>query len=412
MAKAAKSTGKINLTPRAKKVKKARNPIMLDEKYTGPEPVWDGWEKWSIEKFRNEKSRGLYYYNYFNTGKELVPNVVKWMDQNGYTKDQIRAYREVPDWQTGTTIGALATMMLRGMPSKHPLDSDKDSAEFLKNKFSSMIEQGKTLLKNNKEAESAGVNIHVPSIQDRIRDATETIIEDIQKWTDGFIKDPQTFDPKSFNVLNHLKSKEANQAHARIIRDYYEGSKEELDELLSPPKVKDDKYDQLVEGYKIYSKTQIKNLHAALTEIMSACNMLLQQAKVNRKPRAKKTPSKDKLISKLKFKVSDDRYKLVSIKPDEVLSTLELWVFNTKTRKFGMYVANDNAALSVKGTTIINFDEKKSLAKTVRKPEELFRDVKNLPKTKIRKLYDGINSVEQKLNGRINTDIILLKSYT
>lgn len=412
MARASKGTGKISLAPRAKKAKKARNPLFLDEKYTGPEPVWDGWEKWSPEKFRKEKTRGFYYYNYFNTAKELIPNVIKWMDQNGYSKDDIRAYKEVPDWQTTITIGSLASMMLRGMPSKHPKIEDRDSVEWIKEKLNRLVEQGKKSLKEKKAEEKGSANVYVPSIQDRIREATLFILEDIQAWTDGFIKEPASFDPKSFNVLHHLKSKEANQAHARIIRDYYQGSKDELDELFNPPKVKDEKHDQLVEGYRIYSKAQLKNLHTALTEIMSACNMLLQQAKVNRKPRVKKAPSKDKLISKLKFKASDDRYKLVSIKPEEVLSTLELWVFNTKTRKLGVYMANDNAALSVKGTSIINFDENKSLAKTVRKPEELLRDVKSLPKTKMRKLYEGINSVEQKLNGRISADIILLKSYT
>jgi hypothetical protein len=152
-------------------------------------------------------------------------------------------------------------------------------------------------------------------------------------------------------------------------------------------------------------------MQAALTEIIAACDMFLQKAKVERKPRAKKAPSTEKLVSKLKFKASDDRYKLVSIKPEECLRALELWVFNTKTRKLGCYVASDLAALSIKGTTIINFNESKSIAKTVRKPEEFFRDVKSLPKTKMRKMYESINSVETKMNGRINADMILLRSY-
>jgi hypothetical protein len=150
---------------------------------------------------------------------------------------------------------------------------------------------------------------------------------------------------------------------------------------------------------------------AALTEVVAACDMLLQTAKVARKVRAKKAPSKEKLVAKIKFKATDDRYKLVSIKPEDVLQSLELWVFNSKTRKLGCYVATDLASLSIKGTTIINFDESKSVAKTVRKPEEFLRDVKSLPKTKMRKLYESINSVETKLNGRINTDMLLLKAY-
>lgn len=412
MARAAKGTGKISLAPRAKKAKKARNPLFLDEKYTGPEPVWDGWDKWSAERFRKEKTRGFYYYNYFNTAKELIPNVIKWMDQNGYTKEEIRAYKEVPDWQTTITIGSLTTMMLKGMPSKHPEINDGDSVDWIKQKINPLIEQGKKILKEKKAEEKNSVNAYVPTIQDRVRESAFVFVEAFEEWLDKFIDSPSDFDPKEINPLSFLKGKEANQAHARIIKDYFTRQKEDYDELLNPPSVKDDNYAQLVEGYRRYNKVQLKNMHFALTEIVSACNMLLQQAKVNRKPRVKKAPSKEKLVSKIKFKVSDDRYKLVSIKPEEALQSLELWVFNTKTRKFGVYVASDQAALSVKGTSIINFDEGKSIAKTVRKPEEFFRDIKSTPKTKMRKLYDAINSVETKLNGRLNDDVILIKAFT
>jgi len=224
--------------------------------------------------------------------------------------------------------------------------------------------------------------------------------------------DPTKFDSKEMNIINYFKGKEINQSHARIIRDFYEPIHKEFTLLVNPPKIKDEEYAQLVEGYRVYTKPQLKSMLEALESIMSATNMFLQQAKVNRKPRAKKSPSKEKLVSKLKFKTHDDRYKLVSIKPEEAAQALELWVFNTKTRKLGVYVASDAAALSVKGTTIINFNEQKSIAKTLRKPEEQLKDVNKLPKTKLRKLFDDVNSVETKMNGRINADVILLKSYT
>jgi hypothetical protein len=413
MAKAAKKdTGKISLAPRAKKAKKARNPLMMDEKYTGPEPEWDGWEKWSWEKFRKEKHRGHYYYNYFNNAKDMIPAVLEWMGKNGYSKEDIRAYKEVPDWNTSPTMGALATMMNRGMPSKHPESEDTPSDEWLKNKIDPIVSAGKVLITEKKAEEKKSASIYVPTIQERIKEATYEHMEAIDKWLEEFIVDPDKFNPKSFNVINYFKSNDINQAHARIIRDIYTYNKEDYDQLLAPPKTKDDAYMQLVEGYSCYTKGQLKNMQIALAEIIAACDMFLQQAKVNRKQRTKKAPSKEKLVAKLKYKLSDDRYKLVSMKPEDCLQALEIWVFNTKTRKLGCYVANDKAALSIKGTSIINFSEAKSRAKTVRKPEELLKDSKSLPKTKMRKLYEGINSVETVMNGRINADMILLKAYT
>jgi len=413
MARAAtkkSSGGKINLAPRAKKKKVTRNPLFMDEKYTGPEPEWDGWESWSFEKFKKVRHWGYFYYNYFSNAKEMIPQITKWMGENGYSKDDIKAFKTAPDHRCSVTMGSAASMLLRGMPANHPEDSDNDTASWLKNKITPIIEEGQEILKTQKSEEKVGG--YVPSIQERIREATYTHMEDIIDWLETWLVDPTKFDSKEMNIINYFKGKEINQSHARIIRDFYEPIHKEFTLLVNPPKIKDEEYAQLVEGYRVYTKPQLKSMLEALESIMSATNMFLQQAKVNRKPRAKKSPSKEKLVSKLKFKTHDDRYKLVSIKPEEAAQALELWVFNTKTRKLGVYVASDAAALSVKGTTIINFNEQKSIAKTLRKPEEQLKDVNKLPKTKLRKLFDDVNSVETKMNGRINADVILLKSYT
>ena len=415
MAKASaksKGTGKISLAPKAAKKKKVRSPLFMDEKYTGPEPVWEGWEKWSYEKFRKEKHRGYYYYNYFNNAKDMIPAIIEWMGKNGYSKDDIRAYKEGPDWRTSTTMGSMATMMNNGCPARHPdsPEDEGDSAVWLRKQLDPIIAEGKERLATKKAEEKKDTG-PVMTIQDRVREATYEHMEELEVWMDEFLNDPDGFNPKKVNVGNYFKAKEINQAHARLIRDFYEPIRDEINLLVNPPKDKDEQYAQLVEGYRAYTKAQLKNRLAAYEEILSACDMFLRQAKVNRKPRAKKAPSKEKLINKLKYKLSDDKFKLVSIKPEECLQALELWVFNTKTRKLGVYVSEDLQALSVKGTTIINFNPKKSVAKTVRKPEELLKGANALPKTKMRKLYEGINSVETMLNGRINADIVLLKAY-
>jgi len=412
VARAAKksSGGKINLAPRVKKKKSTRNPLLLDEKYTGPEPEWAGWETWSFEKFKKTRHWGYFWYNYFSTAKEMIPQITKWMGENGYSKDDIKSFKAAPDHRCSVTMGSTASMLLRGMPVHHPEDPDNDTGVWLRNKINPVIFEGAEILKNQKVEDKVGGP--VISIQDRIREASYTHMEGIVDWLETWMVNPAKFDPKALNPLNFLKGREINQAHARVIRDFYEPLYNDITLLVTPPKVKDDLYAQLVEGYRAYTKPQLKTLLEALESIMSATNMFLQQAKVNRKPRAKKSPSKEKLVSKLKFKTHDDRYKLVSIKPEEAAAALELWVFNTKTRKLGVYVASDTAALSVKGTTIINFNEAKSVAKTLRKPEEQLKDANKLPKTKMRGLFNSVNSIETKLNGRINADIILLKAYT
>ena len=104
--------------------------------------------------------------------------------------------------------------------------------------------------------------------------------------------------------------------------------------------------------------------------------------------------------------------------PVEVVGASELWVFNIKTRKLGKYIAakidptgmgREGSGLSVKGTTIIGFDEEQSVQKTLRKPDDQLKEFKGAGKVALRKFLDEINTTDTKLNGRCNLDTVLLK---
>jgi hypothetical protein len=201
-----------------------------------------------------------------------------------------------------------------------------------------------------------------------------------------------------------LKGKGVKAAHARIIKNFYTSNLEELLELASGKGC-----EQLREGYSHRSKKQIKALIAFYQEVHAACDMLTQEAKVNRAPRAKKPTDKAKVVAKLKYKKQDEPLKIVSINPIDIIGAKELWVFNTKSRKIGRYVASEYAELSVKGTTITGFDEAKSVMKTVRKPEDKIKEFKAAGKVQLRKFLDEINATEARMNGRVNEEIVLLK---
>jgi hypothetical protein len=205
-------------------------------------------------------------------------------------------------------------------------------------------------------------------------------------------------------MLNLLKGKGAKAAHARIIKGFYEKDLAELEELASG-----NADEQLREGYSHRSKKQIRSLIAFYQEIASACDMLAQEQKVNRKPRAKKPTDKAKVVAKLKYKKSDEPLKLVSVNPVDIIGAQELWIYNTKTRKLGKYVAEEFRELAVKGTSVVGFSETKSVQKTLRKPAEQLKAFKDAGKVALRKFLDEINAVDTKMNGRINEETILLK---
>jgi hypothetical protein len=137
--------------------------------------------------------------------------------------------------------------------------------------------------------------------------------------------------------------------------------------------------------------------------------MLAQEAKVNRKPKARKAQPKEKVVAKMKYKKSDEPLKLVSVNPADIIGSKELWIFNTKTRKLGRYVADEYKDLGVKGTTITGFNATTSVCKTLRKPEDKLKEFKAAGKVQLRKFLDGINATDTMMNGRINEETILLR---
>jgi hypothetical protein len=279
----------------------------------------------------------------------------------------------------------------------------RDTAAWLRNEIVQIVEQGKDDIDEDAVVE-VKPTVAQPSIQDRVREAAYRMTEEIENAIESFQADAENFDPKAFKVLNLLKAVEAKAAHARIIKDFYSKDLAELEELASG-----NADEQLKEGYSHRSRKQVKNLIAFYQEIMAACTMLAQEAKVNRAPRKTKAVPKEKLIAKLKYMKTNEPLKLVSVNPTDIIGTGELWVYNTKNRKLGRYVAAEFQTLGVKGTTITGFDEFKSVCKTLRKPEEKLKEFKAAGKVQLRKFLEDINATDTKMNGRINEEIILLK---
>ncbi len=369
-------------------------------------PGWDGASDWAGDKFTAQFRSAMDYYRMESSVKDLKVKVVEWMHSQGYDKTDIRAIRKTKDRYFNGTMVAVAACLVKGMPEIHTGFNDgRDTGVWLRAEIEKVMAAGAGDREEDEDAPKVEAPaVYVPSIQERVRDAAYAMTEEIEDAYQSFHTDPENFDPKAFKILNLLKGKGAKAAHARIIRDYYARDLAELLELASG-----EADDQLKEGYKHRSRKQIKNFIAFLQEIESACNMLMQEAKVNKKPRAKKAVSADKLVAKLKYKKSDEPLKLVSINPADIIGSKELWVYNSKTRKLGKYVAKEYHELSVKGASITNFDENQSICKTLRKPEDKLKEFKAAGKVALRKFLDDINATDTKMNGRINEEILLLK---
>ena len=389
----------------ATKLKKAS--IAIRQKGTRDmSPSWDGASDWSGDQFTANFRKAMDHYRMESTVKDLKVKVVEWMHTQGYDKTDIRAIRKTKDRYFNGTMVGVAACLVKGMPEIHAgFNDSKDTGLWLRNEIEKVMQAGSGDREEDEDAPKEDKPVVIqPTIQERVRDAALAMTEEIEDAYESFQTDPDNFDPKAFKISNLLKGKGAKAAHARIIRDFYARDLAELLELASG-----NADEQLREGYKHRSRKQIKNLIAFLQEIESACNMLMQEAKVNKKPRKVKAISKDKVVSKLKYKKTDEPLKLVSVNPADIIGAKELWVFNTKTRKLGKYMAAEFHDLGVKGTTITGFDESKSVQKTLRKPADQLKEFKAAGKVALRKFLEDINAVDTKMNGRINEETLLLK---
>jgi hypothetical protein len=343
------------------------------------------------------------YYRTEFKASDLKPAVIKWMTSNDYPKNIIEAFKKSKDFRCNGTMGGIASCLLRGMPAvRADFNHGRNSALWLGDQIADIVENSKM----DVEDEETEIKNVVPqiSIQERVREATFGMTEEIEDAIQRWQTDPDNFNPKEFKVLNLLKGKQAKAAHARIIRDFYARDLAELEELASG-----NADEQLREGYSHRSKKQIRTFIEFLREVNEACTMLMQEAKVTRKPRAKKAVPADKVVAKMKYLKTFEPLKLVSINPTDILGAKELWVYNTKYRKLGRYTAAEYQELNVKGTSITGFDEVRSICKTLRKPEEKLKEFKAAGKVQLRKFLEDINATDARMNGRINEETILLK---
>jgi hypothetical protein len=360
--------------------------------------------------------QGAHYFVHYEIESKDWLNVCKNYIKKKYDKKIVIAINKLPDWKVGgKSHYALAAYCEEHHPHLIP--------DCYIGKFDAWVqklaEEGAKVVEEKKAEEKAKKNVYVPSIQERIREQAQLACESIEEWLDGFITNKKDFDPKGFDFTKHFAKYKVTQAHARKIKGMYAGELEEakiIQKLPTPGEInrcKDereaDMMAQLREGYAHLTKSDAKNYLEALEMLHGACDVVIDSAKASRKPRKKVAPSKEKLVAKVKYCERDDKLQLVSVNPIDMVDATEVWVYNIKTRKLGKYVADDAATIKVKGTTLQFYNEKASIQKTLRKPAETLKDFKKAGKVQLRKFMDNIKTTDIKLNGRLNSDTIILK---
>jgi hypothetical protein len=375
---------------------KTRDPAFTDEKYTGREPVWDTERAaaMSQDEFDHFLRKSFFYYNYYYTQKDCKKHVVKWMQENNYSKADVSRFIRSPDRAIPMTACGLVMAQRQGMPMR-----EKELA-YLRERLHEAINS------DDLEPEAVAADKPVvqafkaPTIQDRLNEKTAEHLAHFEGLYDEVLAG-ETVKPDAFNYLtaNTVPQSQINKfEHLFTVRK---------GELLVAQERRDE---QVEEAYKHYKAADFKRHHVFLDQLLSDLDQYRSVKKATKKARVKRAPNKEKVVGKLKYMKEEKTLKLVSINPVDIVGAQELWAYNTKTRKLYKYVADSlQGPLGVKGTSLTGFDPVKSVGKTLRKPEEKLKEFAKATKVQLRKFLEDIKATETIGNGRMNSDTVLLK---
>jgi hypothetical protein len=424
----------VNLRGSKKKKKIARRTSNKSN-----EPDLSNGLEMSAADFHKAKSHALDHYRLEHKSSDFKLWTIEYCTNHKRYKDNASAIGKCPEYKFSSTIGGLCRQLSGGMPDIHPGEQEfrnsmpglmgkaRKSTEWIHEQLDALVPIGEAIVQEKKDASVKLVGGPTLSIQDRIRMQAYKTMEAVDDWLDGWSVTPNKFDPTGFNFPKHFIEFKVTQAHARKMVEFYTDEISELEELLTPLSKKDfsklsekdqDWAEQLKEAYSCYDKKDLKLKLEGLLNFKGALDLVIAQSKATRKTRKRAPKSKEKLVAKLKYAIKDDKFQIASINPIDIIGCEELWIFNVKTRKLGRYLASsidpmhlerDGTGLGIKGTTITGFKEE-SVQKTLRKPQEKLKEFKDAGKIKLRTFLEDINAVDIKLNGRINTDTIILKA--
>lgn len=238
----------------------------------------------------------------------------------------------------------------------------------------------------------------VVNIQDRIKEKASECIGELEGLLDDYILSDFTKKIMPYGTMHTMNIK---GVHTNRILDHWKRIRADYDMALTSED------EQIKEGYSCYTKNELKKIIGFCDAVITDAMKIVSEANQSRKPRQRKQKSPEQLVAKLKY--LDKFETLQSVDPKEIIGAQQLWVYNTKNRKLGVYQAADVSGLSVKGSGILNHNETKSFNKKLRKPEVTLPEILNGGKVYLRTALDDIKAVSTLLNGRINAETILLR---
>ena len=374
---------------------KRLNPKGAETKYVGFEPEWkfQPTSETRVSAFAN----AFQWYNYHYGKKDAKEMLCHYLEHNGRKVDA-KTMRGIPDSQIRVTPAWVCRMTLIGLEllEHEQCIIDEQISAMLK------VKQEKKKEQSEVDADTAVAKL---TIQDHLREKISECCGELEGMFDDFVVAGAKMSA-DFNPIKLMRGMNISPNMINSVLAVWELRLSEFNEVL------EGKDDQLVEGYSHLNKNQLKQCVKFCETVINDCNSYVQLKKVERKPRAKKAVSPEKLTRRFKFLREFDELKLKSEPVTKLVNASEAWLYDTTKRKLIHVMADSHiGTFTVKGSAIIGFDTQTTVQKTLRKPAESIKAVTGGGKPAARKAFAEIKATETKYNGRGNDNLIILWAW-
>jgi uncharacterized protein (DUF433 family) len=381
------------MNARATTVIKPLNPKGAETKYIGHEPDWkfQPTEENRISAF----SKAFAWYNYHYGKRDAKDMLCQYLDVNHRNKDA-KIMRGIPDSQIRLTPAWVCRMTLMG------LMLNEHEQCIIDEQIASMLKIKQEVKKVIDEAETAVARL---TIQDHLREKVSECAGELEGMFDDFVAAGAKMSA-DWKPIAQIRGMNISPNMVGTIADTWKTKLAEFEEVVEGTDA------DLAEGYSHLNKNQIKQCIKFIEQVIDDCGNYVQIKKVERKPRAKKAVSPEKLSAKFKYLRDFAELKLASIAPAQLVGASEAWLYDTKKRKLIHVMADSHlGSFSVKGSAIVGFDVTQTVQKTLRKPAEQLKELLSGGKPATRKVFKDMKATETKFNGRGNDNLIILRAW-
>lgn len=369
-----------------------------ETQYTGDEPLFA--EQPDSDRRTGALVRAFNWYSRYYDRKMAKEQFILYATENGRLEDA-KALARVDEREVMATLGWLARLSMRG------LELTSAETTTIESEIARLIQ---TLAKPQKivKAESEPETKSRANIQEVMLERARSAAGEFEGLLDDAIMS-EIKSPPEGRVISELTEKNILPQHIKLLVEVWTKKAREFELAHSG------KDSQLTEGYKNFTKTQLKNLVKFCEAVINDLNGYTSVKRAVKKARTRKAVPVEKIVSKLKylkrFEDATHKIKLESISPTKLHGCSEAWVYNTANRKLIHLVADDySKTLTVKGNAVLGFDKAKSECKTIRKPSMLTEFMK-VGKPAKRTQFKELTTTPTEPNGRFNENMVILLAF-